>query len=145
MSLCQIRVISEFAFQTRLLVFLFVVILLLTLRISLQRAGYSLQELFLLSRSQLTQQRSLALSTLANILSKVHEQTQTASRLSTEARVCSRSRRCISHPAGSSRGIPVCSERQCNVHSAGRRPALPAPFCVGRWRGGSDVCGCACS
>lgn len=35
-----------------------------------ERAGYSLQELFLLSRSQLTQQRSLALSTLANILSK---------------------------------------------------------------------------
>ncbi|XP_040917372.1 RNA polymerase II-associated protein 1 [Toxotes jaculatrix] len=35
-----------------------------------ERAGYSLQELFLLSRSQVTQQRSLALSTLANILSK---------------------------------------------------------------------------
>ncbi|RVE57278.1 hypothetical protein OJAV_G00214540 [Oryzias javanicus] len=35
-----------------------------------ERAGYSLQELFLLSRSQLIQQRSLALSTLANILSK---------------------------------------------------------------------------
>ncbi|XP_029316428.1 LOW QUALITY PROTEIN: RNA polymerase II-associated protein 1 [Cottoperca gobio] len=34
------------------------------------RAGYSLQELFLLSRSQLIQQRCLALSTLANILSK---------------------------------------------------------------------------
>ncbi|KAJ7988949.1 hypothetical protein DPEC_G00314490 [Dallia pectoralis] len=33
-------------------------------------AGYSLQELFLLSRSQLVQQRSLALSTLANILTK---------------------------------------------------------------------------
>ncbi|XP_017332587.1 RNA polymerase II-associated protein 1 [Ictalurus punctatus] len=33
-------------------------------------AGYSLQELFLLSRSQLTQQRSLALNTLAHILSK---------------------------------------------------------------------------
>ncbi|XP_077413807.1 RNA polymerase II-associated protein 1 isoform X2 [Vanacampus margaritifer] len=35
-----------------------------------ERAGYSLQELFLLSRSQLIQQRSLALSTLRNILSK---------------------------------------------------------------------------
>uniref|UniRef100_A0AAR2L2G4 RNA polymerase II-associated protein 1 C-terminal domain-containing protein n=1 Tax=Pygocentrus nattereri TaxID=42514 RepID=A0AAR2L2G4_PYGNA len=35
-------------------------------------AGYSLQELFLLSRSQLTQQRSLALNTLAHILSKAH-------------------------------------------------------------------------
>nr|XP_061798928.1 RNA polymerase II-associated protein 1-like [Nerophis lumbriciformis] len=35
-----------------------------------ERAGYSLQELFLLSRSQLIQQRSLALSTLGNILSK---------------------------------------------------------------------------
>uniref|UniRef100_A0A671YPR2 RNA polymerase II associated protein 1 n=1 Tax=Sparus aurata TaxID=8175 RepID=A0A671YPR2_SPAAU len=35
-----------------------------------ERAGYSLQELFLLSRSQLIQQRTLALSTLANILSK---------------------------------------------------------------------------
>uniref|UniRef100_A0A3P8TYU8 RNA polymerase II associated protein 1 n=1 Tax=Amphiprion percula TaxID=161767 RepID=A0A3P8TYU8_AMPPE len=34
------------------------------------RAGYSLKELFLLSRSQIIQQRSLALSTLANILSK---------------------------------------------------------------------------
>ncbi|KAL0969305.1 hypothetical protein UPYG_G00225320 [Umbra pygmaea] len=33
-------------------------------------AGYSLQELFLLSRSQMTQQRSLALSTLAHILTK---------------------------------------------------------------------------
>ncbi|XP_061650086.1 RNA polymerase II-associated protein 1 isoform X1 [Phyllopteryx taeniolatus] len=35
-----------------------------------ERAGYSLQELFLLSRSQLIQQRSLSLSTLGNILSK---------------------------------------------------------------------------
>ncbi|XP_034530828.1 RNA polymerase II-associated protein 1 [Notolabrus celidotus] len=35
-----------------------------------ERAGYSLQELFLLSRSQVTRQRSLALSTLAHILSK---------------------------------------------------------------------------
>ncbi|XP_040054704.2 RNA polymerase II-associated protein 1 [Gasterosteus aculeatus] len=35
-----------------------------------ERAGYSLQELFLLSRSQLIRQRSLALCTLANILSK---------------------------------------------------------------------------
>ncbi|XP_036981275.1 RNA polymerase II-associated protein 1 [Acanthopagrus latus] len=35
-----------------------------------ERAGYSLQELFLLSRSQLIQQRTLALSTLANILAK---------------------------------------------------------------------------
>ncbi|XP_037343044.2 RNA polymerase II-associated protein 1 isoform X2 [Pungitius pungitius] len=35
-----------------------------------ERAGYSLQELFLLSRSQLIRQRSLALGTLANILSK---------------------------------------------------------------------------
>ncbi|XP_063040507.1 RNA polymerase II-associated protein 1 [Engraulis encrasicolus] len=33
-------------------------------------AGYSLQELFLLSRSQVTQQRSLALSTLANIITE---------------------------------------------------------------------------
>ncbi|KAM3871245.1 RNA polymerase II-associated protein 1 [Diretmus argenteus] len=33
-------------------------------------AGYSLQELFLLSRSQIIQQRSLALATLANILTK---------------------------------------------------------------------------
>lgn len=38
-----------------------------------QRAGYSLQELFLLSRSQVIQQRTLSLSTLANILSKVPE------------------------------------------------------------------------
>uniref|UniRef100_A0A673C599 RNA polymerase II associated protein 1 n=1 Tax=Sphaeramia orbicularis TaxID=375764 RepID=A0A673C599_9TELE len=37
-----------------------------------ERAGYSLQELFLLSRSQVIQQRSLALSTLANILAKAH-------------------------------------------------------------------------
>uniref|UniRef100_A0A4W6FF74 RNA polymerase II associated protein 1 n=1 Tax=Lates calcarifer TaxID=8187 RepID=A0A4W6FF74_LATCA len=35
-----------------------------------ERAGYSLQELFLLSRSQVIPQRTLALSTLANILSK---------------------------------------------------------------------------
>uniref|UniRef100_A0A4W4GEB8 RNA polymerase II associated protein 1 n=1 Tax=Electrophorus electricus TaxID=8005 RepID=A0A4W4GEB8_ELEEL len=35
-------------------------------------AGYSLQEIFLLSRSKLTQQRSLALNTLAHILSKAH-------------------------------------------------------------------------
>ncbi|XP_053192305.1 RNA polymerase II-associated protein 1 [Scomber japonicus] len=35
-----------------------------------ERAGYSLQELFLLSRSQIFQQRTLALNTLANILSK---------------------------------------------------------------------------
>ncbi|KAL6105600.1 rpap1 [Pungitius sinensis] len=35
-----------------------------------ERAGYSLQELFMLSRSQLIRQRSLALGTLANILSK---------------------------------------------------------------------------
>ncbi|KAK2891816.1 RNA polymerase II-associated protein 1 isoform X2 [Channa argus] len=35
-----------------------------------ERGGYSLQELFLLSRSQVIQQRSLALSTLAKILSK---------------------------------------------------------------------------
>ncbi|KAK2826025.1 hypothetical protein Q5P01_020239 [Channa striata] len=35
-----------------------------------ERAGYSLQELFLLSRSQVIQQRSLALNTLANVLSK---------------------------------------------------------------------------
>ncbi|XP_068615577.1 RNA polymerase II-associated protein 1-like [Brachionichthys hirsutus] len=35
-----------------------------------ERAGYSLQELFILSRSQLIQQRSLALGTLAKILSK---------------------------------------------------------------------------
>ncbi|KAM4724234.1 RNA polymerase II-associated protein 1 [Anableps anableps] len=35
-----------------------------------ERAGYSLQELFLLSRSQLIQQRSLALNTLACILTK---------------------------------------------------------------------------
>lgn len=34
-------------------------------------AGYSLQELFLLSRSQLNQQRNLAVSTLANVLAKV--------------------------------------------------------------------------
>ncbi|XP_043119480.1 RNA polymerase II-associated protein 1 isoform X2 [Puntigrus tetrazona] len=33
-------------------------------------AGYSLQELFLLSRSQLNQQRNLAVSTLANVLAK---------------------------------------------------------------------------
>lgn len=50
-----------------------------------QRAGYSLQELFLLSRSQVIQQRSLALSTLANILSKVCSQTPTASLISAEA------------------------------------------------------------
>ncbi|XP_030575398.1 RNA polymerase II-associated protein 1 [Archocentrus centrarchus] len=37
-----------------------------------ERAGYSLQELFLLSRSQVIQQRTLSLSTLANILSKAH-------------------------------------------------------------------------
>lgn len=41
----------------------------------LQRAGYSLQELFMLSRSHFNQQRMLALSTLANILSKVHTNT----------------------------------------------------------------------
>uniref|UniRef100_A0A671R2D2 RNA polymerase II-associated protein 1-like n=1 Tax=Sinocyclocheilus anshuiensis TaxID=1608454 RepID=A0A671R2D2_9TELE len=35
-------------------------------------AGYSLQELFLLSRSQLNQQRNLAISTLANVLAKAH-------------------------------------------------------------------------
>ncbi|XP_043999307.1 RNA polymerase II-associated protein 1 [Gambusia affinis] len=35
-----------------------------------ERAGYSLQELFLLSRSQLIQQRTLALNTLACILTK---------------------------------------------------------------------------
>ncbi|XP_059209023.1 RNA polymerase II-associated protein 1 isoform X2 [Centropristis striata] len=35
-----------------------------------ERAGYSLQELFLLSRSQLNQQRTLALSTLASVISK---------------------------------------------------------------------------
>ncbi|XP_066550491.1 RNA polymerase II-associated protein 1 [Amia ocellicauda] len=35
-------------------------------------AGYSLQELFLLSRSQVTQQRSLALTTLARVLRKAH-------------------------------------------------------------------------
>uniref|UniRef100_A0A3Q3WTG5 Uncharacterized protein n=1 Tax=Mola mola TaxID=94237 RepID=A0A3Q3WTG5_MOLML len=35
-----------------------------------ERAGYSLQELFLLSRSKVIQQRTLALSTLGNILSK---------------------------------------------------------------------------
>ncbi|XP_055086988.1 RNA polymerase II-associated protein 1 [Periophthalmus magnuspinnatus] len=35
-----------------------------------ERAGYSLQELFLLSRSQVIQQRTLALSTLAKIISK---------------------------------------------------------------------------
>uniref|UniRef100_A0A8C4HZG1 RNA polymerase II associated protein 1 n=1 Tax=Dicentrarchus labrax TaxID=13489 RepID=A0A8C4HZG1_DICLA len=56
--------------KARLCLFLEVMISFLTLRISLQRAGYSLQELFLLSRSQIIQQRSLALSMLANILSK---------------------------------------------------------------------------
>ncbi|XP_053701075.1 RNA polymerase II-associated protein 1 [Synchiropus splendidus] len=35
-----------------------------------ERAGYSLQELFLLSRSKVTSQRSLALTTLASVLSK---------------------------------------------------------------------------
>lgn len=35
-----------------------------------ERAGYSLQELFMLSRSHMAQQRSLALCTLASILSK---------------------------------------------------------------------------
>ncbi|CAN9502106.1 unnamed protein product [Ophioblennius macclurei] len=35
-----------------------------------ERAGYSLQELFLLSRSQIAQQRSLALATLASVASK---------------------------------------------------------------------------
>lgn len=35
-----------------------------------ERAGYSLQELFLLSRSQVIQQRSLALNTLANVIYK---------------------------------------------------------------------------
>ncbi|TRY55386.1 hypothetical protein DNTS_034407 [Danionella cerebrum] len=37
-----------------------------------EMAGYSLQELFLLSRSQLNQQRILAISTLANVLAKAH-------------------------------------------------------------------------
>ncbi|KAM9842185.1 RNA polymerase II-associated protein 1 [Aulostomus maculatus] len=37
-----------------------------------ERAGYSLQELFLLARSQVIQQRSLALSTIANVLAKAH-------------------------------------------------------------------------
>ena len=36
-----------------------------------QLAGYSLQELFMLSRSLVSQQRTLALSTLANIITKV--------------------------------------------------------------------------
>nr|XP_055027722.1 RNA polymerase II-associated protein 1 isoform X1 [Misgurnus anguillicaudatus] len=41
-------------------------------------AGYSLQELFILSRSQLNQQRSLAVSTLANILTKARAGEYTA-------------------------------------------------------------------
>ncbi|MEQ2170119.1 hypothetical protein GOODEAATRI_032005 [Goodea atripinnis] len=49
-----------------------------------QRAGYSLQELFLLSRSQLIQQRSLALNTLACILTKVHKPAHTVSCIPTE-------------------------------------------------------------
>ncbi|ROL44981.1 RNA polymerase II-associated protein 1 [Anabarilius grahami] len=42
-------------------------------------AGYSLQELFLLSRSQLNQQRNLAVSTLANVLTKAHAGEYTSS------------------------------------------------------------------
>ncbi|XP_052009874.1 RNA polymerase II-associated protein 1 [Xyrauchen texanus] len=42
-------------------------------------AGYSLQELFLLSRSQLNQQRNLAVSTLANILTKARAGEYTSS------------------------------------------------------------------
>ncbi|XP_011616044.2 RNA polymerase II-associated protein 1 [Takifugu rubripes] len=43
-----------------------------------ERAGYSLQELFMLSRSQFNQQRMLALSTLANILSKARAEGYTS-------------------------------------------------------------------
>ncbi|XP_056122321.1 RNA polymerase II-associated protein 1 [Rhinichthys klamathensis goyatoka] len=42
-------------------------------------AGYSLQELFLLSRSQLNQQRNLAVSTLANVLTKARAGEYTSS------------------------------------------------------------------
>ena len=45
------------------------------------------------------------------------------------------------YPVGMCWKIPVSSERQRDVHSARRRPALPAPLCIGRQRGGSDVCG----
>ncbi|KAA0711260.1 RNA polymerase II-associated protein 1 [Triplophysa tibetana] len=42
-------------------------------------AGYSLQELFILSRSQLNQQRNLAVSTLANVLTKARAGEYTSS------------------------------------------------------------------
>lgn len=38
-----------------------------------QRAGYSLQELFLLTRSQVSQQRALALHVLGQVISRVSE------------------------------------------------------------------------
>lgn len=99
----------------------------------LQRAGYSLQELFMLSRSQFIQQRSLALSTLANILSKVRKHSP-AHVLNIVA---------VTHlygPVGACRWVHVCSERQCRVHAAGRRPGFPAALCAWRQCGGSDVC-----
>lgn len=67
----------------------------------LQRAGYSLQELFLLSRSQLIQQRSLALGTLANILSKVH--------------ACNLTHTCTKTHANSQLGDCVLSPRQARA------------------------------
>lgn len=90
--------------------------------LSLQRAGYSLQELFMLSRSQFIQQRSLALSTLANILSKVyaHPPGHTPDIFKVTH---------LHHPVGACRGVHVCSERQCRVHAAGRGPGLPAALC----------------
>lgn len=105
---------------------------------SRQRAGYSLQELFLLSRSQLTQQRSLALSTLANILSKVGNKN---TRSSSSLYVGDAHRKLIFVPAGPWRRLRLCFDRQRLVHSVGRWSGLPAALCVGRRRGGSDVSG----
>lgn len=89
----------------------------------LQRAGYSLQELFMLSRSQFTQQRGLALSTLANILSKVckHPPGHVLNIFEVAHRY---------PPVGACRRVHVCSQRQRRVHAAGRGPGLLAALCA---------------
>lgn len=57
-------------------------------------------------------------------------QTNTHS-VAAEAHVCSHSCGCISYSVGTFRRVPVSSARQRGVYSARRRPALPAPLCVG--------------
>lgn len=92
----------------------------------------------MLSRSQFIQQRSLALSTLANILSKV--------RKNPPGHVLNIFE--VPHlypPVGACRWVHVCPERQCRVHAAGCRPGLPAALCAWWQCGGSDVCRGACS